>query len=199
VKDIKESEKKLISLNNMFRIEKLTKELLEKHIDAICGAETRISQSSHGQYERPWTIENFLKELPEKWTYSRIIFSGNDVIGFYIASLKNTSDGNLYLHGHRTGVLPEHRSSTIFLEINSGIINEAKQNGIHWFTGFVADSNKEVLNWDLRVLGYKIIKDKEKLSYFLGNNADNYTLEADGKMIRTDGTELDQYFLVKEI
>ena len=103
------------------------------------------------------------------------------------------------MHGHRTGVIPEHRGSTVFLAINNDIINEAKQNSIRWFTGFVADANKEVMNWDLRVLGYKIIKDNERLRFFLGDNANNYELESSGKMVRIDRTELDQYFLVKEI
>lgn len=183
----------------MLKIEKLTNELLDKNIDALCITEENITASSHGQYDRPWSRENFQKNMNGKWTYSRIVFYENKVVGFYIASLKETSDGSLYLHGHRTGVLPEYRSSTVFLAVNNDIINEAKQNSIRWFTGFVADTNKEVMNWDLRVLGYKIIKDREKLGFFLRNNADNYDIESSGKMIRKDGTELDQYFLVKEI
>jgi ribosomal protein S18 acetylase RimI-like enzyme len=52
-----------------------------------------------------WTLENFLKKLPEKFQYSKICVSDKRILGFSIAYLYSTD----WVHISRVGIEPKNQ------------------------------------------------------------------------------------------
>lgn len=72
-----------------------------------------------------WTDENYLYELPEKWSLSRLIREGPENVGYALCSRKG--DG-LWLH--RLVVGPEHRGRGIGERVVAELIRIARAEGL---------------------------------------------------------------------
>lgn len=181
----------------MIKIETLTKSLLLENIEKFCEIENIAVDTSNGLYRKPWNKENFLRELPGKWTYSRVIRSNNKIVGFWIGSQKTTKKGEGYLHGHRVAVLPDFREPNLLLEILNDLFSEARKNGLKWFTGYQAEYHPVMCMWYIRVMRCYIPNDRKTLEYFLGKLPDDVIIENDGRLVYPSGEG--QYFIVKKL
>ena len=87
----------------------------------------------------PWTIENYLYELPNKWLYSIGLLSENNILlGFIIASEKIVNN----VHIHKFYTRPEYRNQKIGSRLFIHLYNKAKNNQIKALSIAVYQNNK---------------------------------------------------------
>ena len=165
----------------MLRIEKLTKEVLADNLRVLLDIEERIFEMANGTYPILWTEKDFLRELPGKWTYSRVIVDDGAIKGFTTVSQKFTGDGEAFIHAHKIAVLAEIRTPNLILDVWNDTFNEARGEGLRWFTASIMDyAHPAMLPWYLRVLGANVLKPKEKIEYFFGKLPDGTAVTEDG-------------------
>lgn len=176
----------------------LSRMLMDRNIDRVLEIEQIAADASNGEYRTPWQRENFLNELPEKWSYSRGIFDGDTLVGFYIASVKTTADGRGCVHGHRAAILPQARDPRLFVELYEELFAQAVACGIEWFTGYQMSSHPVMLSWYVRVLGCSIVRRREEIEYFAGVFPDETVVDEEG-LIGSVGSEGGCYLIIKRI
>lgn len=181
----------------MIRIAALTEAMLREHAGELCRIEAACAAASGGRYRNSWTREQFAAALPGKWTYSRIIFEDDRVVGFYIASQKLTSDGVPVLHGHNVAVLPGARTPNLLHNVYDEMFDEARRNGLRWFTGYQPDFNPTMMQWYVRLLKCRVVTQREEIERFVGPLSADVFLEADGRMRSPSGTG--QYLIVRPL
>jgi len=133
-------------------IEPLNKNKLKQEIDTI------LSIDAHTPGEK-WSAENFYLDLPEKWTLSLSLLTEGSVVGFLIASFKNTA-----IHIHRLAVLKKYQKKGFGkllidelikharrLKVNRLTLKVARVNipGIAFYTrlGFVLTKSENLNDW----------------------------------------------------
>lgn len=179
------------------KIEKLTRNLMRENIERICKIERVAVETSDGRYRDPWNRDNFLYELPGKWTYSRVIRNNDEIEGFFIGSQKTTQKGEQYVHGHKVAFLPSIRQRNLYPEVLNDVFREARKNGLRWFTGYIMGYHYDFLMWYVRVLECEILQDRRDIECFVGKLLDGAVIENDGKLIFPGG--LKKYVFVKKL
>lgn len=109
-------------------VEILTREMAQVNTDAL------LALSNDMPWET-WTAENLLRELPEKWQRSRVVYEGNVPIAYAIISRKPHS-----MHVHHLIVGPKHRGLKIGDLLVSDAIQQARETNLP-LTLKVHDSN----------------------------------------------------------
>ena len=185
-------------IHKLLDIKRLDKWLALEHLQDILKIEKSAHLESPETYPDYWKEEHFLYELPEKWTYSRIIFDGSKPVGFYISSQKVISDGTKVLHGHRVAIDKEIRDPQLLLKVYESMFKEARSNQLKYFTGHQADHHPIMLMWNLRVMKCKVIKTIEEAEYFLGKFPSSGSIQPNG-LIDFNGDEIEYYLIIKSL
>lgn len=110
-------------------IVRATKELLQDNMDKLL----KIDVSVIGE---KWTASNFLLDLPGKWEYSILAFSGDELIGFTIYSYKDP-----VVHWHRLAVDDSFRRLGIASLMVKAAVNLIRLNNIQTITGKIYKTN----------------------------------------------------------
>ncbi len=92
--------------------------------------------------ELPWTREQILLDLPEKWTHSLLMHQGNSIAGFAFNSVKGES-----LHIHALFVAPEFRHHGFGGRLIEKICERGRLFGFHCVRLRVAPSNQPALRF----------------------------------------------------
>jgi len=83
-----------------------------------------------------WAASNFLVDLPGKWEYSTLAFSGDELIGFAIFSYKDP-----VVHWHRLAVDDSFRRLGIASLMVKAAVNLMRLNKIQTITGKIYKTN----------------------------------------------------------
>lgn len=110
-------------------IVRATKEIMQRNMDKLL----KIDVSVIGE---KWTASNFLLDLPGKWEYSTLAFSGEELIGFAIFSYKDPVG-----HLHRLAVDDSFRRHGIASLLVEASINFMRLHNIQTITGKIHKTN----------------------------------------------------------
>lgn len=108
---------------------------VETHIETL---EARFREFA----ELPWTREQILLNLPEKWTHSLLLHQGNSIAGFAFNSVKGES-----LHIHALFVAPGFRRHGFGGRLIAKICERGRLFGFHCVRLRVAPSNQAALRF----------------------------------------------------
>ena len=159
----------------MFNIEILSKSNLEKYMDEIILLDLNTFKIRGNQYSsKPWTKNNFLKDLNGKWNFSLVVLQSNDkkVLGFSIFSQKSD-----FLHLHRIAINENYMRHGIGKKMLSQTVNKLEKSNLKRITLFVPESNSLAYSFYLKnnfvraegAIFEKIIKNFDKSSGILDN------------------------------
>ncbi|MGH7789798.1 MAG: GNAT family N-acetyltransferase [Candidatus Binatia bacterium] len=126
------------------RIDVLTREVLERELDALLSIDAEVPLA----FAEPWSREHFLHELPGKWTYSMAASDAGGIAAFAIFSVKGEA-----LHLHRIVVRRECRRHGIATRFYLTAARRGMADGYRYVTAKVAACNEAALAMQRRVGG----------------------------------------------
>jgi len=107
-----------------------------------------------------WEMDNFLKDLPGKWKFSRVVLVADRVVGFWICSLSSSQA----LHTHRVFLDQAYRGCNIGKKVFLSILRPARDAGINRMDLEVSVRSHRAQNFYVR-LGFKKAGYAQTLSY----------------------------------
>lgn len=110
-------------------IVRATREILKNNMDKLL----KIDVSVIGE---KWAASHFLLDLPGKWEYSTLAFSGDELVGFAIFSYKNQ-----VVHLHRIAVDDSFRRLGIASLMVKAAVNLLRLNNIQTITVKIHKTN----------------------------------------------------------
>ena len=94
----------------MVNIKLLDRNFMEENIEKFLDFEDQFKQDT---YER-WNKDNFLHDLPEKWSLSKVALESSEIVAYLIISAKK-SGKQAYIH--KAFVSPSYQNKGIFSAI----------------------------------------------------------------------------------
>lgn len=152
-------------------------ELVEKEFEELEVFDLKLVQKYGNSFSNEiWSVENFKYKLPQKEELSCVLFIGNKIVGYVVASLKNES---IYIHrfvvdkkGYANKFLKEiiikYEEKDIYLMVN--IVN---QNAIDFYKKFnfqtVCDEEiiKSFVAKELTILNNEILIGEDYRCYLM--------------------------------
>jgi GNAT superfamily N-acetyltransferase len=138
------------SSSREWRVDQATRAAVERHAESLAGLDADLRAELGAIYsDESWTEREFLAERPAKWLLSRLAIHGEELCGFWIASIVGVQ-----AHTHRVGVSAQWRGRGVMNALAEEVHRAAHIAGALRMTLYLNPEN-HVAREAYRRLGYR--------------------------------------------